>query len=194
MITEIRILNRFAVQNILLTGGSHFPYENRRWNIISINDDPNDELITSENFPILKDIGCDSYCSLCFADITDVDYIQIKNEYLKNNKSMRDIILFNDHMAEDIVDFIKRIHAEEEDSVLIVHCHAGISRSGAVGTFACDFCRLDYQKFCRLNPYIMPNSYVLRLLKIKADMVPSFEHDSNWLEDESGLLIPSKRT
>ena len=42
--------------------------------------------------------------------------------------------------------FCKKIY--KEDITLIVHCSAGISRSGAVGTFVNQYLNLDTQKFC----------------------------------------------
>ena len=68
--------------------------------------------------------------------------------------------------AKQIVDFI---HMENNRPV-IVHCTAGISRSGAVGEvlnwyfnrFEAD--DSDYRKFEIMHPDIVPNSHVRRLL------------------------------
>ena len=46
----------------------------------------------------------------------------------------------------------------------VVHCAAGVSRSGAVGTFAADFFEVDRTEFKRINPYIQPNPHILSLL------------------------------
>lgn len=70
--------------------------------------------------------------------------------------------------AEQIVDFVL-FNIEKVDS-FIVHCSAGVSRSGAVGTFILDllqrreYSREQLEDFKRTNPSILPNSYVLRLL------------------------------
>ena len=53
--------------------------------------------------------------------------------------------------AKQIINFIDKAQEDENDSVLVVHCQAGISRSGAVGTFACDYCGLDYNRFIKEN-------------------------------------------
>ena len=63
--------------------------------------------------------------------------------------------------AQEIYDFIKE---NEGKDLYIVHCAAGISRSGAVGTFINDFYKGDRDKFIRQNPYIHPNGLVLSLL------------------------------
>ena len=68
--------------------------------------------------------------------------------------------------AKQIVDFIRI----EDDRPIIVHCTAGISRSGAVGEvlnwyfnrFEAD--DSDYRKFEIMHPDIVPNSHVRRLL------------------------------
>ena len=68
--------------------------------------------------------------------------------------------------AKQIVDFIRI----EDNRPIIVHCTAGISRSGAVGEvlnwyfnrFEAD--DSDYRKFEIMHPDIVPNSHVRRLL------------------------------
>ena len=68
--------------------------------------------------------------------------------------------------AKQIVDFVRI----EDDRPIIVHCTAGISRSGAVGEvlnwyfnrFEAD--DSDYRKFEIMHPDIVPNSHVRRLL------------------------------
>ena len=68
--------------------------------------------------------------------------------------------------AKQIVDFVRI----EDDRPIIVHCTAGISRSGAVGEvlnwyfnrFESD--DSDYRKFEIMHPDIVPNSHVRRLL------------------------------
>lgn len=71
-----------------------------------------------------------------------------------------------DH-AKKIVDFIKKAHADAENGkdILLVNCHAGISRSGATAEFTADYCNLNLQEFIKTNPHIYPNKFVLNLLK-----------------------------
>jgi len=63
--------------------------------------------------------------------------------------------------AKKLRDFIK---SNKDKKVFIVHCSAGISRSGAVGQFICDFFRCDREEFLKDNPFIHPNARVTRLL------------------------------
>jgi predicted protein tyrosine phosphatase len=68
---------------------------------------------------------------------------------------------FNSYQAQDTLDFIKR---NEKKKTFIVHCTAGISRSGAVGQFIADYFACDKEEFKRMNPHICPNGLVSRML------------------------------
>ena len=68
--------------------------------------------------------------------------------------------------AKQLVEFI----GIEDNSPIIVHCTAGISRSGAVGeVLSWYFNRFkandsDYREFANTHQYIVPNAHVRRLL------------------------------
>lgn len=68
---------------------------------------------------------------------------------------------FSTQQSNKLYKFIKRNLDKEQ---CIVHCMAGISRSGAVGTFINVITGGDYQKFKLLNPQVTPNVHVLSLL------------------------------
>lgn len=72
--------------------------------------------------------------------------------------------MFNEYKAHKLYEFIKR---NKDKSMAIVHCAAGISRSGAVGTFIFDLYGRDtmtWDEFKRKNPQIHPNQHILRFL------------------------------
>ena len=71
---------------------------------------------------------------------------------------------FNESQACEIIDFVKA-NANCEDKTMLIHCAAGISRSGAVATFIMEKYQLDQELFKRLNPQVQPNSMVLRMLR-----------------------------
>lgn len=73
-------------------------------------------------------------------------------------------IPFDSEMAEKIVAFIKKAHSNGTNDMLVVNCHAGISRSGAVSYFARHVFGIDYSTWKRQNPQVIPNSLVLELL------------------------------
>ena len=68
---------------------------------------------------------------------------------------------FSAQMAKDLYDFIKD---NIDKAQCIVHCEAGISRSGAVGDFICGISGSNYFNFKHDNPHIRPNARVLRML------------------------------
>lgn len=75
--------------------------------------------------------------------------------------------------AESIYAFVKR-HKDKKG--ILIHCTAGVARSGAVAAFIHDFTTRgggDWEAFKRDNPSILPNPTVYRLL-----------HDA-WYADQS---------
>ena len=76
---------------------------------------------------------------------------------------------FTIKMARQIVSFVH----ETGDRQLLIHCTAGISRSGAVGLAIAEQCGCE-EEFRRENPDIMPNHLVLRKLRqaFRASPVP----------------------
>ena len=63
-----------------------------------------------------------------------------------------------------IVNFVKK-HSDKV--VFLIHCSAGISRSGAVATYIKDkfINEIDKKKFFLENKFILPNLYILKRLK-----------------------------
>ena len=77
--------------------------------------------------------------------------------------------MFNEYKAKKLYEFIKK---NKDKSMVVLHCGAGISRSGACGTFIFDlYGTITYEEFKRKNPRIQPNSHILKLLReqIKKD-------------------------
>lgn len=182
MIKKIAIYNRFCMDMFAKTSGQNLTH--KRWYLISIYGD--DSCYVDGKEQVLFDLGCVKFCSLLFWDITDKMYGNIKNKFPH-------AILFNDDHAKTIVSFLEEIKKDDEDSDLVVHCSAGISRSGAVGTFACDYFGLDYNDFLRSNPYIMANQYVLSTLRKVDGITPHFgEHDGIDHNNENGNVIISR--
>ena len=69
--------------------------------------------------------------------------------------------VFDETQAKELIDFINN---NVEKELCIIHCSAGISRSGAIGTFINDYVKNDYFKFKKDNPHIHPNQHVMRIL------------------------------
>jgi len=70
---------------------------------------------------------------------------------------------FSFEQGKKLIKFLESID-KEKCNLLIVHCAAGISRSGAIGTYANEFLQLDNKEFLNNNKYIHPNGRTLRIL------------------------------
>ena len=65
---------------------------------------------------------------------------------------------------EQGLDLYKFIMKHKDKKLCYVHCGAGISRSGAVGTFIQEISNTSYQEFFKMNQHITPNYHVLSTL------------------------------
>lgn len=65
--------------------------------------------------------------------------------------------------GKQIISFLETINKKKVKTI-IVHCAAGISRSGAVGSFINNYFNLHYNQFKKDNPHIHPNSRVSMIL------------------------------
>jgi predicted protein tyrosine phosphatase len=65
---------------------------------------------------------------------------------------------------EDAKRVITFLDSNKHIESLLIHCAAGISRSGAVGQFALDYLKGDKEYFRINNSQILPNAKVLQLL------------------------------
>ena len=70
-------------------------------------------------------------------------------------------VLFDEAMAESIKRFVL---ANKDKKQWVIHCTAGVCRSGAVGECISDFFGNDYVMFKRDNPQIKPNVFVKKVL------------------------------
>lgn len=72
-------------------------------------------------------------------------------------------IMFSERQAKKILDFVNK-HKNNVD-FFIVNCHAGISRSGAVGLWLVRYLGNSEEEFFKKHPKVMPNQYVLNILE-----------------------------
>ena len=131
----------------------------------------------------ITDDNVESFNEVMFISILNTDDVGDNIGHFKNNHSNVLVLKFDDvevdlnweedqhfygakafteDQAKEIINFITQ---NKHKKNCIVHCSAGISRSGAVGTFISDYFRADYKEFKKRNPYIHPNGLVLRTLK-----------------------------
>ena len=159
MINKILVYPRRVIEK-LLDGKIYrdLPID-KSWALISIFGTCGDDiLIQDKHHDILKKFNCKDWMSVCFDDITDktLEGIEEDNAYYK------DLVLIDTVQAKLIVEFLDRV--KENCEVLVVHCAAGISRSGAVGLFACRYFGLDENDYRGSHPFIHPNFYVVSVL------------------------------
>lgn len=77
-------------------------------------------------------------------------------------------ILFNEEMADQVLDFIDEIKDSDIEK-LYIHCYQGISRSTAIGTFINNYLYwnkddVNWIDFYKYNQNMSPNSLVLSKL------------------------------
>lgn len=167
MIKRIRIYPRIAIKEIAKEGWippSEAVWFTPPWHLISIYTDPGWEVLTPDAIANLQALGMQEYMSLMFGDIVDTS----KFERLKaqsKQESIAHIKPFGAEQADDVLNFLYRINDLPEESTLICHCDAGISRSAAVGQFTYDLFRDSVDSLTNYNHYSMPNSHVLRMLR-----------------------------
>jgi len=132
--------------------------------IISICSNQRGLFFTESNLSIVSLKGCSKILNVFFDDITDKDLGKMGGH-----------ILFDRLIACQIISFIDTLKAAYINTLLI-HCDAGISRSGAVGVFACRYLGLNEDKFRSLNTNIQPNQYVYDLLYQESGMKKAYEN------------------
>lgn len=127
------------------------------WALISIYSFSEGPVITPETVPILNALDC-KFISLKFCDIKLEEFLLLKKAYPEEVDGSD---LFNEDHAKIIIRFLDEI---KQIQTLVVHCAAGISRSGAVGLFANRYLEQDDSIFRKRNKGISPNPYVLDVL------------------------------
>lgn len=177
MITKIKVYNRFNMEIVAQFGrDSGFPFRDMAWHLVSIytGDAQSPLYLTDKTISSLTEIGLRGHLSMGFWDITDDP--RVIDELKKSHPKY---VLFSQEQANQVVKFMEDRKAETGDEVLVAHCDAGVSRSGAVSEFACEFFGLDRRDFLKENPYLRANPTVLRMLREASGMpmVSAFTED-----------------
>lgn len=124
--------------------------------------DENVEKRDSVMFISINDSNSDSYFKENHDNVIIMHFDDIENEGEVSPTNKGECKVFDEEMAENLYQFIKR---NKDKETCVVHCEAGISRSGSVGLFVNDYTQSDSERFKRDNPYISPNQRVFRMLK-----------------------------
>jgi len=140
-------VSKQTVMNWIKTDSQPFS----QWSLISITGDKASALTDPEKLR-LKFLGCKDICPLQFADVGE-------KEFFENSR------IFDINDCSKTISFANDRHTRDGQEILVVHCMAGISRSGAVGLFLNDMFGLDYGSFKNENPTIIPNQCILSMLR-----------------------------
>jgi hypothetical protein len=135
--------------------------------IISIFSCVKDQLITGEFEKCLKAAGCIDTLSLLFGDITNSEAVASNDKEISER-------LFSVGQARLIIKFLDALKTRPI-RVLLVHCDAGVSRSGAVGIFACRYLGLNEREFRAENDNIAPNTHVYNTLYVESGLKKEYE-------------------
>lgn len=149
---KVRVLSKQIFDSVLVNiqiNDSNVEEHSDKAFISIINDDGKDtSFFKSEHPNVIKFV---------FDDATD------EENKLRVRKGLTELKLFN---KEDAIRLIEFLETNKNITDLLVHCAAGQSRSGAIGTFANDyFGEETYHEFMRNNPMVRPNYYILALIK-----------------------------
>jgi predicted protein tyrosine phosphatase len=155
MISEIIVYPRAVIRDFLQGNRTIIS----PWALISICTCPEEKLIQKKDEYTLSALGCKKHITHFFGDYTNIDYSKRAAK-----KVGKEIFTFDEEKAKHIISFIDTLEQSSEKLTLVIHCDAGISRSGAIGIFACRYLGLDENIFREKNPYIHPNSAVYDIL------------------------------
>ena len=121
--------------------------------------------LLSEHKRILSSLGMNQILQLEFNDTSP------------DEKRIAEDELFTIGQAKQIIEFAKKSSANN----LIIHCDAGVSRSGAVGLWATRFLNQDENEFKEKHPQIAPNPFVLGILMEESGL--NAEYMKIWLNE-----------
>ena len=135
---------------------------NTKWVLISIVGKDEEHLSTSQ-IKILQSKGLKDILQLRFDDLDGEIFEKILKKYRDRGDDIdrEKFIWFNEDHAESIIEFAER---HKNIDRLIVHCHAGISRSSGVACAISHMYGIPAATIFNEHPNIQPNKHVLRKL------------------------------
>lgn len=116
----------------------------------------------------------------CFISILDIDndeqkfdlsienFLQVKMWDIENDITDSNGFFYEKPSDIELKKIVNFVNKHIDKSVFIIHCSAGISRSGAVAAYIKDkFIQdIDIIEFNRENRFILPNIYIKKKLKV----------------------------
>jgi predicted protein tyrosine phosphatase len=102
----------------------------------------------------------ESYFKMDHDNVIRFQFDDVSNEMEISPTNKNKCYPISEDQANRLFKFIKK----HKNRSFLVHCAAGISRSGAIGQFINDYLNLDKGRFLMNNPHILPNGHISRLL------------------------------
>lgn len=118
------------------------------------------------------------YDYACFISILDTDnneqkfdkaidnFLQVKMWDVEDDLFENDKVRYEKPSDDELKKIVTFVNKHKDKTVFIIHCSAGISRSGAVARFIENkfIDEVDREKFNSENKQIQPNLYILKRL------------------------------
>lgn len=98
---------------------------------------------------------------LVFDDVDEPLHVPLLGD-VPDEREYIPVVPMNEEQGKLIVEFVK---ANQNVGTFIVHCAAGVSRSGAVAKFITEYFGGEDKDFYKLNPYTKPNQRILTILR-----------------------------
>ena len=125
--------------------------------IVSINEHYKKDTLWSDKY------STQSYFKRQHSNVRIEHFGDYHEDYIKKQTPYGTFGFFNEYKAHKLYEFIKR---NKDKSLAIIHCGAGVSRSGAIGTFIFDlYGTISWDQFIRKNPRVVANGHILKLLR-----------------------------
>lgn len=96
------------------------------------------------------------------SNILNLWFDDAEDQYPILGQSNEKLILFNEDMAQKVIDFIEK---NKDKKQWMLHCTAGINRSGSIGAFLADYFGISSWMFKRDNPQVQGNTLVKNLMR-----------------------------
>ena len=126
--------------------------------IVSINNFYNKDTLFNDKYSI------QSYFKRQHSNVMIMHFGDYSEDYINKMIALdcTTVGFFNEYKAKKLYEFIKR---NKDKKLAVLHCGAGISRSGAVGAFIFDmYGTTTWDEFINKNKRIQPNTHILKLL------------------------------
>lgn len=98
---------------------------------------------------------------LMFDDVDEPLHVPLVGD-IPDNREYIPVVPMSEAQGQQILDFVR---ANEDKKVFIVHCAAGVSRSGAVAKFIMEYFGETHLEYWMINKNTQPNIRIVNILR-----------------------------